>query len=102
MSNSVPHVPAEAFPPGEYIEDEMKARGWDEEAVAERMGGVRDYGMNLLCLQMLLAVRDTGLILDPETAAGLSRAFGVSAQYFLNLDATWRRYGPPSRHATAH
>lgn len=96
------HIPAEAFPPGEFIEDEMKARGWDEEKVASRMGGARAYGMNLLCLQMILAVRDTSLILDEETAGGLGRAFGVSPQYFLNIDAMWRKFGPPSRHATAH
>jgi HTH-type transcriptional regulator/antitoxin HigA len=95
-------IPAEVFPPGELIEEEMNARGWDEADIARRMGSARAYETNLLCVMLIIAVRDVSLILDEETANGLGRAFGVSPQYFLNLDALWRRFGPPSRHATAH
>lgn len=102
METIAERVPVEVFPPGESIEEEMTARGWTPEDIARRMGGARDYAVNLLTVQMLIAVHDTNLILDEETARGLGVAFGVSPQYFLNLDATWRRYGPPSRYATAH
>lgn len=94
------HVPAEVFPPGDFIAAEMEARGWTSEDVARRMPG--DFLVNMCCVDMILNVHDTNLLLDAETAAGLAAAFGVSAQYFLNLDAMWRKYGPPSRHATAH
>lgn len=97
----VERIPVEAFPPGEYIEDEMAARGWTDEDLASRMGG-RDYAMNLLCLRLILSVRDTHLILDAETAKGLGRAFGTSFQFWLNLDAAWRRDGPRSKHAKVH
>lgn len=98
-------VPAEVFPPGEFIEDEMKARGWDETEVARRMGddgSLKERSINLCLVHMIMAVRDTGVILDEDSAAKFGRAFGTSPQFFLNLDAYWRKFGPPSKHATAH
>lgn len=91
---------AEAFPPGVFIQEEMDARGWSEEDVARRMGDQRAYGMNMLCLGFILHVHDRNLILDRETAEGLSLAFGVSAELFLNLDAAWRAAPSPDAHAT--
>ena len=105
MESTVERVPAEVFPPGEFIEEEMRARGWTANDVAERMGddgSLRQRSINLLLVHMLVEVRDTGMIVDEESAAKLGRAFGTSPQFFLNLDAVWRKYGPPSRHATAH
>lgn len=96
------HVPAEVFPLGDYIEEELAARGWSVEELAHRMGGGRDYGINLLCAQMTIAVHDANLLLDRETAEGFARAFDVSPEMFINLDAAWRKYGPPSKYATAH
>jgi len=91
-----------AFPPGEYLEEELQARGWSVEELAERMGGERDYAVNLLSAMMLIAVHDTHLILDRETAEGFARALGTSPEVWLNLDAHWRQHGPPSRYATKH
>lgn len=105
MEREPERVPAEAFPPGEFIEGEMNARGWTAEDVANRMGddgSPKQRSVNLLLVHMLIEVRDTGLILDQESAAKFGLAFGVSPQFFLNLDAMWRKFGPPSRHATAH
>lgn len=81
---------AEAFPTGVFIQEEMDARGWSEEDVALRMGGRREFDYNLLCLGLMLHVHDKRLILDLETAEGLGRAFDVSPELFLNLDAAWR------------
>lgn len=79
---------AETFPTGEFIQDELDARGWTTDDLAVRMGG--DAAMNKLTVDLLIHVPDKNMILDTETAEGLSRAFGVSAQFFLNIDATWR------------
>ena len=76
------------FSPGEFIQDELDARGWNTADLARRMGG--DLGLNQLTVDMLIAVRDKNLMLGKETAQGLSRAFGVSAEFFLNLDRSWR------------
>lgn len=98
--SEVERIPAEVFPPGEFIREEMDARGWSAEDLAERFGG--DYAIDLLVVNLCLHVHDTSLILGRNTAEKLGRAFGVSPEFFLNLDTMWRRYGPPSKHATAH
>jgi len=86
-------IPAEVFPPGEYIADELKARGWTTADLARRMGG-DNPGMDQLAIDLLIAVHDKNLILDEQTAFGLGRAFGTSARLWINLDRMWR--GLPS------
>ena len=76
------------FSPGEFIQEELIARGWTTTYLARRMGG--DVALNQLTVDMHIAVRDKNMSLDEETAQGLSRAFGVSAQFFMNLDRIWR------------
>jgi len=100
MTPDTEFTPAEVFPPSEYIEEEMNARGWSVEDLARRMGG--NYGVTVLSLQLLFAVQDTHLMLGEKTAKGLARAFGTSEALWTNLDAQWRRYGPPSKYATPH
>lgn len=96
--------PAEVWPVGTFIQEEMDARGWDMATVAYRMGAttLRDASLNLCCVAMLLAVHDKNLVLDRDTAEGLGRAFDVSPDYFLNLDRMWREHGPhPANDRTA-
>lgn len=81
-------IPAEVFPPGVFIADELEARGWSVEDLARRMPG--DYGENFLCIGLLLAVHDKNLMMGEDIAEKLADAFGVSPQYFINLDRTWR------------
>lgn len=90
-------IPAEVSPPGQFIQDEMDARGWSDVDVAVRMGGVgweaRAY--DLLGLQLILAVHGrngpdaAGLILGEPMIAGLARAFDVDPQFFRNLEQVW-------------
>lgn len=82
--------PVEVFPLAQYVAEEMEARGWTANDVAARMGG--DYATNAFVVDLLLAVHEDKLIVDDDTFAGLSRAFGVSEQYFRNLDAVWRKW----------
>ena len=73
--------PAEVFPPGETIRDELEARGWTQMDLAEILG-VSITGIN----EILNDRRG----ITAETAKGLAEAFGTSAQSWLNLDARYR------------
>ena len=79
----------EKFHPSEYIRDEMDARGWSQTELARRMGG--DLTMNLVALELYLGIGpdNPGIRLGLDTAAQLGLAFGVSAEYFLNLEQAW-------------
>jgi HTH-type transcriptional regulator/antitoxin HigA len=91
-------IPAEAFPPGEFIADEMQARGWTHEDVAARMGGAEGkerlidaLTVQAICEQWVFP-DDPNPEIGPETAAKLGRAFDADPEYFLNLDRIWRSY----------
>ena len=68
------------FHPGEFVKEEMEARGWN---------------LRTLCLEMKMQPPDVQAILDKKFAIGtleaeaLSRAFGTLAQVWLNLQATY-------------
>jgi HTH-type transcriptional regulator / antitoxin HigA len=82
-------VPAEAFPPGEYLKDELEARGWTQEELASIIG--RPTG---LINQIILGKRG----ISPDTAREIGAALGTSAIYWMNLEATYRLWqaGPVS------
>jgi HTH-type transcriptional regulator / antitoxin HigA len=74
-------VPAEAFPPGEYIKDELDARGWSQADLAEVMGKSSKLVSDVIAGKSSVT---------PETARALGDAFGTSAQVWMNLDAAYR------------
>lgn len=84
--------PAEAFCPADFIWDEMKARDWSINELARRMGG--DPVVNVCALELGWFARQKGLLIGPEMAAQLARAFGTSAELWLNMDAAWQKYAP--------
>lgn len=72
---------AEVFPPGEFIKEELDARGWNQVELAEIMG-CRPSDVN-------------GLItgrrpVTPELAKALSNAFGSSPQLWMNLESAYK------------
>lgn len=71
---------AEVFHPGEFIKEELEARGWTNIDLAEIMGRHPN--------QISLIVRGEQDI-TPETAKQLSAALGTSAQIWLNLQSTY-------------
>src|SRR5439155_13771209 len=75
-------VPAEVFPPGEFIREELEARGWTQGDLAQIM----DRPLRLV--NELIAGKKQ---ITPETARGLSTAFGDDDPlYWMNLDSAYR------------
>lgn len=82
-------TPAEVFPVCSFVLDEIEARGWSLDDLAARMGGNTD--VNRLALDFLIYAHDErGLHIGQTMADQLAYAFGVSAQFFVNLDNAYR------------
>jgi HTH-type transcriptional regulator / antitoxin HigA len=81
MVNTADRTFAEVFPPGEFIKDELEARGWTQLDLAEILG--RDP------VQISLIVNGKQAI-TPETATQLGDAFGTGAQFWLNLESAYQ------------
>lgn len=71
----------EGFHPGEYLRDEIEARGWSPSDLAEILG----YERNVI--SDIFAGRRS---ISPEFAKALADAFGTSAQLWLNLQSAYR------------
>ena len=74
-------VPAEIFPPGEFLQEELEARGWTHDDLADILGRPRT-----LVTQIVNAKRR----ITPETAKGFADAFGTSAELWMNLEAAYQ------------
>jgi HTH-type transcriptional regulator/antitoxin HigA len=74
-------APAEIFPPGEFLREELEARNWTQQELAE----ILDRPPRLIS-ELLAAKR----AVTPETAQGLAQAFGTSAEYWLNLESQYQ------------
>ena len=74
-------VPAEAFPPGEHLRDELTERGWTVAQLAEMMGRPSHVVSEILEAQIEIT---------PDLAQVLSAALGTSTQLWLNLEAAYR------------
>ncbi|WP_417519838.1 HigA family addiction module antitoxin [Minwuia sp.] len=73
MLKEVPH-------PGEFIRDELDARGWAQRDLAYILG-VKEQAIN----PIMSGKRG----ISPDMAQSLSKAFGISAEYFLNLQKAY-------------
>ena len=74
-------TPAEVFPPGEFIAEELEARNWSQIELAEVLGRPPKLISQLI----------TGKCsITPETAKGLGAAFGTGAEFWMNLDRDYR------------
>ncbi|MCI0694403.1 helix-turn-helix domain-containing protein, partial [candidate division KSB1 bacterium] len=75
-------TPAEVFPPGEFIRDELEARGWTQNDFAQIMGRPLQFVNELVAGKKQIT---------PETALGLAKAFGDDdALYWMNMDNVYR------------
>lgn len=84
----MPLVPVEAFHPNIFIKEELEAREWSIDDLVRRMPG--DYGINHLAIDMYLDLgADEPNMRLGDMAAEIARAFGVSDEFFTNLEKTW-------------
>jgi len=74
-------TPVEVFPPGDFIREELEARGWTQSDLAEIMGRP---------VETINRVVTGKLAVTPETARGLASAFGTSAEVWLNLESAYQ------------
>lgn len=74
-------IPAEIFPPGEFIREELEARNWTQGDLAE----ILDRPLQLVN-EIVLGKRS----ITPETAQGLASAFNTSPELWLNLESAYQ------------
>lgn len=73
LLTEVPH-------PGEFIRDELEARGWAQRDLAYILG-VKEQAIN----PIMSGKRG----ISPDMARSLSKAFDISAEYFLNMQKSY-------------
>lgn len=74
-------VSAEVFPPGEFLREELEARGWSQQELSD----ILDRPARLIS-EVIAGKR----AITPETAKGLADAFGTSADYWMNLESQYQ------------
>src|SRR3954451_24257331 len=73
--------PAEAFPPGEYLRDELQARGLTQSKFALIIGRP---------LQLVSEIINGRKRITETTALEIAAALGTSARVWLNLENNYR------------
>jgi HTH-type transcriptional regulator/antitoxin HigA len=73
--------PAEAFPAGEILKEELEARGWSQADFAEIIGRPTNTISDIVA-------GNRGI--SPETARGLAAALGTTPEFWMNLDAAYQ------------
>jgi HTH-type transcriptional regulator/antitoxin HigA len=81
-------TPAEVFPPGEYLRDELEAREWTVTEFADIIGRP---------LQAVSEILNNRKEITPETAAELAAALGTSPEFWLNLQNAYQLHQLRSR-----
>ena len=74
-------IPAEVFPPGEFLRDELEARNWTQTEFAEII-----HRPVRLVNEIIAGKRG----ITPETARAFSAALGTSPQFWLNLETAYQ------------
>jgi HTH-type transcriptional regulator / antitoxin HigA len=74
-------TPARLIPPGRILERELTARGWTQSEFAKVLGRPK---------QTINEIIHAKKRITPETALELGAALDVSAEFWLNLEVTYR------------
>lgn len=72
---------AEVFPPGEFLKDELEARGWSQTEFAEIIG------RPVRLVNEIIAGKKS---VTPETAIQLEASLGTSAEMWMNLESQYQ------------
>jgi HTH-type transcriptional regulator / antitoxin HigA len=72
---------AEAFPPGEILKDELEARGWTQDVLAEITNIPAPVISNIIHGKRAISV---------DIASSLAAAFGTTAQFWMNLETSYQ------------
>lgn len=73
--------PAEVFSPGEFLSEELEARGWSQQEFAEIIGRPANAVSEII---------NGKRAITPATAKALAAALGTSPALWMNLDAAYR------------
>jgi HTH-type transcriptional regulator/antitoxin HigA len=92
MSMTSERQTAEAFPPGDYLREELEARDWTQVDLAEILGRPPR-----LVNEIIAGKRS----ITPETARGLGDAFGTGPEYWMNLESAFELWRVKSDSAVA-
>jgi HTH-type transcriptional regulator/antitoxin HigA len=76
-----PRIPADVFPPGEFLKDELEARNWTQVEFAEIIG--KDT-------RLIYEVINGKRAITPETAMVFSQALGTSPELWMNLESQYQ------------
>lgn len=74
-------IPAEVFPPGEFLKEELEARNWTQIEFAEIIG--KDT-------RLVYEIIGGKRAITPETAMLLSEALGTSPELWMNLESQYQ------------
>lgn len=74
-------IPAEVFPPGEFLADELEERGWTQTEFAEIIR------RPVKVVNEIIAGKKS---IIPETAREFAAALGTSPQFWLNLESAYQ------------
>lgn len=83
--------PAQAFPVGHYLRDELAARGWSVQEFVTRMTPVQSVeqrGFDMLAVDFLLNVDDPAMRMG-DMAEPMAKALGVSVEFLTNLERAY-------------
>lgn len=72
---------AETFPPGEFLKEELEARGWTQTVLAEVMGRPTKLVNELVAGKRAIT---------PETAIQLGDALGTGAEIWMNFESQYQ------------
>lgn len=75
------HKPARNTPPGQILERELSARGWTQTQLAQIIGRPK---------QVVSEIINAKKRITPETALELSAALDLPAEFWLNLENSYR------------
>lgn len=72
---------AETFPPGDFLQEELEARGWSQSALAEIMG------RPVRLINEIIAGKKG---ITPETAVQLGDSLGTGPEVWMNLESQYQ------------